>query len=291
MPMKHSHFLITLFNLALWDADKHQAPTRTEAWLDRRCTLFEQWCLPSVAAQRGARFRWLVMFDADSPEWLRGRIEDWRRRCPALEPCFIDAAETRGFAGRSSGREVGFIVSRIRQRLDPDATLLLTTNLDNDDALASDAMARIQAAAAGLSGPTVISLVNGLQLFPRFSAAIAMSYPHNHFLTLCEPIAAPEAPFATIESMSHRRARREFPVVDLRGQAGWIEVVHDSNVSNDLRITSRIGYRPIFRKVSLSRFGIVSGLTRRQQTLGTLRIAGCFFSTALRKIKRKLFRN
>lgn len=284
----YAHFLITLFNLALWPEDKAKAPTRTRQWLDSRCELFERWCLPSVAAQKGARFRWLVMFDADTPADVRKRIERWQGVCPSLEPCFFTAEEVAGFTGRSTGRQVRFINRAMRERLGGDETWLLTTNLDNDDALACDALARIEQAFENERRQKVISLVNGLQLFPADMAVIGMRYPHNHFLTLCEPLTA-DTDAVTVESMSHRQARRIFAVDDIEGAQGWIEVVHANNISNDLRITSRISYRPLLSDVDLRPFGINTTLTRASQMRGTARLLAYFFKVAAWRLHRKIF--
>lgn len=284
--MTTAHFLITLFNLQLWPTDKANAPTCTDQWLRRRCDLFERWCLPSVKAQSGSNFKWLVMFDAGSPAWLRQRIEDWQAQCPVFTPCFFTAAEVEGFAAGGENRRVDFIVKAIREHLDGTEEWLLTTNLDNDDALAEDTMARIEMEFASAPGLRLISMVNGLQLFPKWNVALRMNYPHNHFLTLGEPITYQEP--HTIERLSHRKARNKFAVTDIAGLPAWIEVVHDTNVSNELRITSRIKYGAILGKLSLRRYGIDLTLSRSSQIKGTLRLAAHFFKVAIWRLKRKL---
>lgn len=55
------HLIITRFNLNLYARDKHDAPTRTERWLEHRFEIFERYCLPSVAAQTNPNFRWLCL--------------------------------------------------------------------------------------------------------------------------------------------------------------------------------------------------------------------------------------
>ena len=73
-----SHFLITRFNLNLYERDKHAAPTRTARWLEHRFEVFERYCLPSVAAQTATDFRWLCLFDAATPEPYRRRVSPLR---------------------------------------------------------------------------------------------------------------------------------------------------------------------------------------------------------------------
>lgn len=286
--MQYSHFLITLFNLKLWEADKHAAPTGTCEWLDRRCDLFERYCLPSVAAQRcGHPFTWLVMFDADTPPHVRSRIERWREVCPALTPCFFTAAEVSGFHGVSVGRQVEFINRAIVPCLTGGEQWVITTNLDNDDALAVDALGRIQHEFEREPREAVISLVNGRQYFPALRAVIAMTYPHNHFLSMAEK-ASPR--LVTIESLSHREARRLYKVADLEGASGWLEIVHQGNVSNELRITSRIRYKTLRGAVTLRGFGIPLDFSAREQRAGNLRLLGHFFKIAVWRLRRKLFR-
>lgn len=288
MKPDYSHFLITLFNLRLWDADKHSAPTGTDAWLSARCDLFERYCLPSVAAQKcGHGFTWLVMFDAGTPAAVRRRIEEWRRLCPALTPCFFTADEVKGFHGTPVGRQVKFINAAIAPCLTGSEQWVITTNLDNDDALAVDALERIQHEFERQPRAVVISLVDGWQYFPAMRAAIAMTYPHNHFLSMTEP-AAPE--LTTIESLSHREARRLYTVADLEGAPGWLEIVHEGNVSNDMRITSRIGYHVLHGATSLRRFGIELDFSASSQRRANFRLLGHFFKIAAWRLRRKIFR-
>ena len=90
------HLIITRFNLNLYARDKHDAPTRTERWLEHRFELFERYCLPSVAAQTNPNFRWLCLFDAATPAAYRRRIGGYQSVCPQFRSVFYSA----GQAGR-----------------------------------------------------------------------------------------------------------------------------------------------------------------------------------------------
>jgi len=285
--VKYAHFVITLFNLALWDSDKNAAPTRTRQWLEKRCALFERYCLPSMIGQRRAgNIKWLVLFDSATPRDVRDRISRWRDRCPFMQPLFFSAEEVRGFTGRAEDRRVDFLTSAIKSCLDGNEQWILTTNLDNDDSIACDALARIRAAFEASPATEVISLINGWQLLERHRMVLAMSYPHNHFLTLAEP-ASPG--FSTIESMSHRRARKRFPVIDIKGEPGWLEVVHNANVSNELRITSRISYKMLWGRIDLRRFGIAETFSAGHQLATNAMFPALFLKVGAWRLKRKLF--
>ena len=65
-----------------------------------------------------------------------------------------------------------------------------------------------------------------------------MRYTNNHFLTLVEPF---DAHSETIVSYRHTKAIRQQPTVYLATDKGkWLEIVHEDNVSNDLRINIKV---------------------------------------------------
>ncbi|WP_443688946.1 glycosyltransferase, partial [Paraprevotella xylaniphila] len=75
------HYLLTRFNLPLWNKDKRGLVTRDEVWLEDRCRLFEQYTLPSVLQQSCKDFTWVVLFDGDTPPVYRERVKGWAERC------------------------------------------------------------------------------------------------------------------------------------------------------------------------------------------------------------------
>lgn len=105
-------------------------------WVRRRLDLFETFCLPSMQAQ-SARCDWLVFFDAGTPPELRRRVESHSGYTPVWVDGALDNRRVREF---------------VADRLPSHARTLITTRLDNDDAVASDFVARIQHAARGEEG-------------------------------------------------------------------------------------------------------------------------------------------
>jgi hypothetical protein len=92
--LSFSHFIITRFNLRLYARDKKNKPVRTEQWLKYRFDIFEQYCLPSVAAQTCADFTWLCLFDEQTPDFYRLRIASYRAVCPYFYPVFYNEEQT-----------------------------------------------------------------------------------------------------------------------------------------------------------------------------------------------------
>lgn len=257
--IRYKHFLITLFNVRLWDVDKKNNPTRTDSWLKGRFEMFEEVCLPSVAAQSSRDFIWICLFDSETPQEYIDRINGHRARVPMLTPCLTD------IVGRDA--LVPAINEIIAKYVSPEDKYVITTNLDNDDAISFDMIERLQSLIDGSSAGKLYSLNLGYQYFAEANIALKMKYPHNHFLTLVEP-AGGEC--KTILGFSHVKARKLFTPIDILEKPYWIEFVHGGNVNNDIRVTSRIKYYPLFRRIDFRDFGLDISLSWQRNTFNSL---------------------
>lgn len=220
------HAILTRFNLP---SGGHESLVRArDGWLRERVGLFERFCLPSVRAQTSQDFAWLVYFDPESPRWLREWIDE--RHPGAFRPVFraevprdvLLADIAAAFGHRGAGD-------------------LLTTNLDNDDSLARDFVARVQA--AGRRGErTAVYVGDGLIATP--TRLYRRVDPHNAFCSVREEGRDP----VTCWSDWHNRLPDHMPTIVLRGDPGWLQTVHGGNVSNRVR-GRRVGpgaYRDAF---------------------------------------------
>jgi len=185
------HFLLTNFNVRLgWDTDAHRALVLTEEWMEHRWSLFETLCLPSLRGQSLQRFQWLVRFDASTAEHHRRRFQRLIADMPNVIPLW---------------RAESFRVA-IYRLLDPSTELLLTTRLDNDDALHRDALARVQAAVTDVV-PEFLNFPNGYWFVRANSQVYGVVHPSNPFLSLVERVSC--APTARV-------LRRVLPASTLR---------------------------------------------------------------------------
>lgn len=211
-----THILMTRFNLA---TAGRESTLRTEAgWLDRRFALFERYCLPSVAGQRRGDFHWIIYFDIDTPAPYRQRIEELRRVFPFL-PFYTALFPAEGW--RTS----------IVESFAPATPLLLTTRLDNDDALALDFTERLHAAVREAGhAPGAYNFRHGL--IRRGEALYALAHPCNAFFSWLEPVGPA---MRTAPSIRHMRLSEVGPVHQIEGPPAWLQVVHEGNVSNKVR--------------------------------------------------------
>ena len=210
------HVILTRFNLAT--PGRESTIRNQPGWLDGRFALFERYCLPTLAAQTAKRFRWIVYFDEATPAAFRARVEACRR-VAAFHPYY-----TAMFPGER------WPVS-VREVLGAEAApWLLTTRLDNDDGLAVDFVARVQAAvAAAPPRPGVFNLTEGYVFDGR--RAYAHSHPSNAFASLLEPWEGAR----TIVATPHMELAAAGPLTQIGGPGGWLQVVHGGNVSNRIR--------------------------------------------------------
>lgn len=212
MTSQVDHILLTRFNLP---SEGVESTIRArQGWLEGRVGLFEQYCLPSVRAQSAERSHWIIYFDPDSPDWLKSWIET--RRGNLFKPVF-----------RAQ-------VSADALREDLDAAVptksrgLITTNLDNDDGLALDFVARLQALTPQ-QPRSAVYLSRGLIKSP--GGLFLRTDKQNAFCSVRESWDEP----LTCWSDWHNRLSLHMPTQIVRGQPAWLQVVHDSNVSNRVR--------------------------------------------------------
>lgn len=276
--MNKKHFLITLFNLQLWHADKTKTATHTDEWLAKRFQLFETYCLPSVSQQTTKDFIWLCLLDENTPAAYKERIEQYRQQVPQLTPCYFTKEHMANWEGH---------LKEIIRSLLNGADYVMTTNLDNDDSIHRNMLEHLQSTFDQSEKIGLYTYIDGIQYFPKTGLILNMKYPHNHFLTSIEDT---HVDFQTIKSVRHAKARKNISALtDITDKPYWIEIVHATNVNNDLRITSRIKYTPRWRSISLQDYGLNIRRSWQQNCYCNLVVwPGLFLKTACRKLLRKM---
>ena len=220
------HLLLTRFNLPSEGAES--LIRAQDGWLQDRVELFEKHTVPSVRAQTTSDFTWVVYFDTESPAWLIERL-----RPLADEHMFVPLY-----------REVVVwtdVLDDARRITAAAGDVLLTTNLDNDDAIAVDFVERLQSAARpGVREALFLAhglIRSGDRLFLRTDR-------HNAFCSVAEPWDGA----MTAWRDWHILLGRHMPVRAIEGAPGWLQIIHDRNVSNRIRgrLESPTPYRALF---------------------------------------------
>lgn len=221
------HVILTRFNLPTGGAEG--LIRAQEGWLRQRVELFERFCLPSVAAQTDRSFRWLLYFDPESPDWLRQHIDGWSQ-LDCFRPMFRAEVPPEQLLA-----DLTAVVGR-------PGSHLITTNLDNDDGLARDFVERLHQLPAP-DRATAVYLVNGIIRTP---AAVYLRRDRvNAFCSVSEPWSlSPQTCWADWHNLLGRR----MPVQGIGGEPAWLQVIHETNVSNRVRgrLVSPERYRSLF---------------------------------------------
>jgi Putative rhamnosyl transferase len=221
--MKITQFLLTRFNSAVTYAPEDLGID--PAWLSQRFKLFEGFCLPSVAGQSEKDFHWILLVSDRTPrQWLARLLADVAVVPSPVSILMIDLYSER------------FFVSAMRDRLESRVDRVLSTRLDNDDAIARDYLAEVRAEACHLSGDGdfVINFKQGCQvaragIFPRTARM-------NPFLSL---VSSPRN-LKSAYSAHHERMGGVGKVIDrVGGRPQWLQVIHPRNAASRLRRESR----------------------------------------------------
>ena len=248
MPEDFTHLLVTRFNTAV---DYAPSPKRLESeWLLPRLALFERYCLPSVKAQRGATFNWLVFCDASSPGWFKDRMADYGSLVRAI---YISGPATDKVIAQEV-RSSGFVRSQY----------LITTRLDNDDAISDDHLSLIQKAFQYQSREFVM-FPFGLQLYR--GALYHVYWRSNPFLSLIERVGE-NSELTTVYCVRHDKIAQQDKIRYLGRSPQWLQVLHTSNLGNALRGWPKLGapshpafavqwedgvaHDPLFRRIAVS---------------------------------------
>ncbi|WP_425956207.1 glycosyltransferase [Xylanimonas sp. McL0601] len=231
MSQTLGHVVVTRFNLPSVGAEAFIRAE--EGWLRNRVTLFETYCLPSMLAQTVRDFSWIVYVDPASPPWFVEWIE---RTAPGAFTVLRRDAVTGAL-----------MLEDIAEVLGTPPERLLTTNVDNDDAVAVDFVARLREAGLARAERTAVYLENGLIL--QGTHLYARRDRSNAFCSVVEPWQDAMTCWADW----HNRLEVHMPALRLGGAPAWLQVVHGANVSN------RVRGRLVSARPYLGRFTVAIG--------------------------------
>ena len=240
------HYLISRFNLNLYYKDKKSNSVKGVDWLRHRFELFENLCLPSIAQQTCKQFTWLCLFDRNTPVQYCKRIEMIASKYSFFVPLYLNQTETDNLNN--------FLIEYISSKLPSNKKVIITSRVDNDDALHCEFIQEVQAIAkSSESNDFIINFDFGYQLITKMNFLFRIKHPSNHFLTRIETDIKN---FKTVMDFNHMKASVHAKIehVAMPKKPMWLEIIHERNVSNDYSISLKSF--PVFKRVELNEFGI-----------------------------------
>jgi len=247
-----THFLLTVFNVRL----RHGGEvTPDHEWLEHRFRLFEMFCYPSVKAQSVKDFTWLVFFDSSTPREFRERIQG----LPAMRqfvPCFVsEVMSIESFAGMKD--------SLFAPHLRPGTTHLITSNLDNDDALHSHYVENVQKEFSAQDFE-FLNFTRGFLFDREKERLFVRKHLSNPFVSLVERFENARTEWCA----PHTEISKLGPVRQVNAEPMWLQVIHGRNVSNTIADAYRV---PLVRLDE--GFEAVRGIARRHESRLTIALA------------------
>jgi len=272
IPLFH-HFILTRFNLPLWKENKHGDAINRDVWLEERLNLFENYCLPSVMGQTSSDYTWVLLCDENTPAKYRERIKNYKEQCPQIELIQVE----EGYAWDFPRIFSDVVTSILEERGASEGDICLSTQLDNDDALHNDYVSTVQRCVETMLQESqcandketgwlsssnggewqkgrgfFLSFDYGLQFYSDSNMATRVKYPNNHFMTCVERVAKEDSSSANLLPLicvygygSHfllekYRSASVHHITD-KDRPMWCEVIHRSNVDNDVKMTIDTG--------------------------------------------------
>lgn len=212
MGASFTHILLTRFNIKFPGLQNKFTHGLDPTWLRHRFDLFETFCLPSVRSQTNRNFRWLVLFDEETPEEFRRRFEG-HRDFSNMKPVYI------------SEFKLPVVQECILDEVRESDTHVIVSRLDNDDAISSDFIDQVQCRFSAqdllfVNFPRGFELQGG-KLYERRALS-------NSFISVIERC---DGRFLFITS-SHLELSHIGPIVNVETHPLWMIVCHDANICN-----------------------------------------------------------
>ena len=222
------HCLITPWNVDMFDIE----------WLTARQKLFEKFTLPSVLSQTNKDFEWVLVSDSRTPDSFKTILdaypatvlyEDFEGYLPVPKKGVL---RPKNRFHRALQLEVA-VAKPLKEYLETkDADYIITTRLDNDDAISTNHIDKIQhyVRYTWRGKPFWINLVRG------YKWCSGNVYPigalQNPFISFVEP----QGNLLTAYQCCHQMAPQSgFPVIQVReGEPTWMQVIHGANLMNKL---------------------------------------------------------
>ena len=185
-------------------------------WLLGRLNLFESVTLPAISAQTRPPDAWLVFFDEGMPDLIQDRIRALREKFSYLHPVYCAELSSATYK------------AAIQQHVSDSAQWLISTRIDNDDAIHPSLLEQVYDSAhpgrREFINPLHGLIVAGPHAFRKRDAS-------SPFISLSEPMTD----FKTVWIDQHQRLKTHGTVRQLRLPDAWIQLVHGGNIANQVR--------------------------------------------------------
>lgn len=237
------HYIITRFNVKT-----AFAPQGVSAeWMDSRLKFFSQFTVPSLLAQTNQNFTWICAIDTQTSSLDRCRILEAASGFPKERFVLLDC-ETPFTASL-----IDYLKDRVKE------PYLLTTRLDNDDALGKNYVSSLQAYLQSTCLNRPLSFFGFPRGYTYNVQTDALKSTYIEMNAFCSCLEAVSQDFKTVYRGNHRHLDRQGPFFELSSlpnPAAYLQVIHGGNVRNQDWRVARIISGPQVLAILQSDFGV-----------------------------------
>jgi len=212
------HYLITRFNLKNpnWDVTKNNEELLTDAWMEDRMWLFENFCLPSVTSQTNQNFTWLLYLDTTTSDKYKTKMFDLTSGIENIKLFFINGMNE--------------FYPQIKKTItDNTNPYLITTRIDNDDVISRFFIDEVQKK-FNSQDFLAIDIIKGysLQIKPTYILG-KKEHVFNPFISLIEKNENPK----TVWFNDHTQWKKESRIIQFTDKRLWMSIIHEKNKVNE----------------------------------------------------------
>lgn len=212
------HYLITRFNLKNpnWDVTKNNEELLTDAWMEDRMWLFENFCLPSVKSQTNKNFTWLLYLDTTTSEKYKTKMFDLTSAIENIKVFFINGMNE-------------FYPQIQKTITDNTKPYLITTRIDNDDVISRFFIDEVQKRFDSQDF-LAVDIIKGysLQIKPIYILG-KKEHVFNPFISLIEKNEKPK----TVWFNDHTQWKKESRIIQVTDKRLWMSIIHEKNKVNE----------------------------------------------------------
>jgi len=219
-----------------------------------------------------------VLFDSTTPEPFLEKIDEYKKICTQYVPVMVAPERGRHFAA--------IFRDEIVKRMTGER--VLSTYLDNDDALNVRFVEDIQLRAESLADGTFIRYSDGYQFYTEGDFLTQIHYTKNHFVSVVER-GVPSAVKGIFGYGGHYHIDEieAVKVENVENARMWCEVVHERNMINDANFL--IGTKVVRDKDRLRRDFALDVDVDAGMGVYVLKFLPRYLRTFVKRAKNKLF--
>jgi len=213
------HFVLTSFNIKEISqeggCDRGDLARADGNWLKKRIKLFDDFCYPSIREQTNQNFKWLVLFNINTPVVFKQIIQKYSEWDNFI-PVYIEPIKKASSLRRIVRGEI------IPKYLKGKTKYLITTRIDSDDALCKDYIEMVQRR-FNKQKLQFLNFNNGYIWKYKFNQIYSDKQPSNPFITLIEEVGE----IKTVFCWSHPELSKIGPVMEIETEPAWLQLSHE----------------------------------------------------------------